>query len=693
MSCGGGKPNFRLLDNYVGWYATDPAHSNLTGFNSVDGISLALVNPGAVDPALVLAYLPPARLARGCGACEWYLITTAPPASRLLRRDACHPDWGPIWSGSCRPEGFVDAVAVAAWRRWIAVADRGANQVRLWAGAGITPMAEIASNQPGPLAFSPRGELLVTSDASLQIALYGPDGLQRGVLKAPLPEKVNRIAVDGQDRVWIVTGAQPDSWKLWRASRCDSAFTLADASELSSAFPPTGIIAASDAGFCFQETGSDGLPLTSCFSWCGRELRAGVVTPPSPPQVQKQGQLLTIPLDSGIPRCVWHRVRIDADIPAGTTLAVAVASMEDLNIANQGDPTRDPNWSAFPTGSPHFSDWTSATPGSLDFLIDQPPGRFILIRIRFTGAGSATPVVRRVRIDFPRVTSLDHLPAVYRETPKAEDFTERFLSLFDASIGDLDSVIERYPALLDPSGVPEQLLPWLGTFFDIGFDATWNADKRRQILLEAPQLYQQRGTPAGMITAIKLIFGITPSIDESSATGMWGALGNGSRKARCQKNVSAASSQRTARLGAVRLFGKTRSRFRLDRSPLGGAPLRSYGNPDQDPFSAGSYRFQILLPPIPGMTKEDRDRLTNLIEAQKPAHTIASVRVGGTGFLVGSWSAVGVDTSLTPLAPPVLGSSGNVRLNRMSILWNGPKGPDRSMVVGENFVVGMRTPA
>jgi phage tail-like protein len=692
MSCGGGKANFRLLDAYVGWDATDPAHSNLTGFDDPAGISLALVNPGAVDPSQILAYLPPARLARGCGACEWYLITPVPPASRLLRRDACHPEWGPIWNGSCRPESFVDAVAVAAWRRWIAVSDHGANEVRIWAGSGATPLAEIPIDQPGPLAFTPRGELLITSASSSQVSRYGPDGIARGMLKAPLPDRVNRIAVDHQDRVWIVTGDQEASWQLWRAGHEDDEFKQATVGDLAIAFPPTGIVAASAAGFCFEETGSDGLAVTSCFSWYGRPLAAGVVSPPSVPQVQTQGQLLTDPIDSGIPRCRWHRVRIDADVPAGTTLSVAVATMEDLSTVSQGDSSRDPNWSAFPAGSPHFSDWTSPAPGSLDFLIDQPPGRYLFFRLRFTGNGSATPVVRRVRIDFPRVTSLEHLPVVYRETPKAEDFTERFLSLFDASIRDLDSIIERYPALLDPSGVPEQMLPWLGSFFDIGFDATWNADKRRQILHDAPKLYRQRGTLAGMQTAIELVFGVTPAIDEASATGMWGALGTkrALKAARCSTSTPPPSLRRSARLGSVRLFGKTRSRFRLDHSPLAGAPLRSYGNPDQDPFVAGSYRFQVLVPPIAKMTKEDRDRLTSLIESQKPAHTVASVRVGGAGFLLGSWSAVEVDTSLTPLAAPILGRDGNVRLNRMSVLWNGPKGPENSTVLGQNFIVGMK---
>ncbi len=686
MSCGAGKPTFRLLDAYVGWDATDPASSNLTGFDDPNGIRLNLVNPGVIDPSQINAYLPPARLARGCGACEWYLIT--PPKCELLRRDACNP-WHPVWNASCHPEAFADAVAIAAWRRWFAISDHGANEVRLWAASGATLVAEIPIDQPGPLAFTPRGQLLITSAKSSRIARFGPDGIARGFLKTPLPDVVNRIAVDSKNTVWIVTGAHPADWKLWKARHDDSQFQPATVDQLSAAFPATEIIAVSDVGFCFQETNNEGLVVPACFSWYARPLAAGEITPPTPAQVQKQGQLLTRPLDSGISRCRWHRVRVDADVTKGTAISIAVATMEDLNVVSQGDPTRDPAWSAFPAGQPHFSDWTNAPAGSLDFLIDQPPGRYLFFRLRLTGDGSATPVVRRVRIDFPRVTSLEHLPAVYRETPKAEYFTERFLSLFDACIEDLDGIIERSPSLLDAGGVPSQLLPWLGTFFDIGFDATWDAAKRRKILDAAPELYRLRGTPAAMTMAIQLVFGVTPTIEEDSPTGMWGQLADSEvlRQARCSQSTPPAWLQRSAQLGSVRLFGKNRSRFRLDHSAIGGAPLRSYGNPDLDPFAAGSYRFRVLIPPIANMTREDRDRLASLIETQKPAHTLASTRIGGAGFVLGSWSAVGIDTSLTPMAKPILGSNGNVRLNRTSVLWNGPEGSCANKVLGRDFVV------
>jgi phage tail-like protein len=418
----------------------------------------------------------------------------------------------------------------------------------------------------------------------------------------------------------------------------------------------------------------------------------------SAPHGRRPGDVVRI---EGVGVAAYNQATVPIkSVPTSTSLtytlaAAGLAASGDGTVAPppQGDSTRDPVWSSFPAGQAHFKDWTGGPAGSLDFVIDQPPGRYLFFRLRFTGNGADTPVVRRVRIDFPRVTSLEQMPAVYRENPKAEDFTERFLALFDASIAATDRVVERYPALLDAAGVPEQLLPWLGSFFDIGFDSTWDADKRRAILQGAPELYRQRGTIAGLQLALKLVFGVSPAIEEIASTGTWGALG--SRKAlqaaRCKASGTQAMLHRNARVGTVRLFSKARSRFRLNSSPLCAAPLRSYGNPDLDPFAAGAYRFRLLLPPLADNSEQQRQRLMSLVEAQKPAHTVASLRVGGAGFILGRWSAVGIDTAFVPPGAPVLGSAGNVRLNRMSILWNGPRGREIATAVGSNSVVGIQT--
>jgi hypothetical protein len=114
------------------------------------------------------------------------------------------------------------------------------------------------------------------------------------------------------------------------------------------------------------------------------------------------------------------------------------------------------------------------------------------LRLRLTGDAQATPVVRRIRLDFPRLTSLEFLPPVYREQPEAEDFTERFLSLFDASIAEIDHAIVRAPALLDANGVPDEVLPWLGSFLDVAFDRAWEPERLRHIIRAAPELYRRR---------------------------------------------------------------------------------------------------------------------------------------------------------------------------------------------------------
>ena len=673
MSCGGGTPTFRLLDAFIGWDAgpKEDSYKNLTGLDDPDGLQLAQVVPDAVDPNTVTPYIPPPRLALGCGPCEWYLATPVPPAPRLLRRNSCPGQWLPVWSPACDPHVLVEPVAIAARGHYVAVADAGTGKVWIWRRGGEQLVAAISRDQPGPIAFAPWGELLVTSKGSMTIVRFDLNGEACGALSATAPEEIERIAVSDDCTIWLMTRASDSSWKLWRAARDDTEFKKASIKNLVKAFTPNGLIATSDLGFCLEERGPDGLPVRHCFSWYGRPINESEIKRPSPPARYTQGQLLTQAIDSGIPRCRWHRVHIEADVPPGTTVAIAVATDETDDPLEQGGQNAEPSWQDFPAGTPHPRDWQLGLNGSLDFLVDQPPGRYLFVRLRLTGDGKATPVVRRIRLDFPRVTSLEFLPPVYREQPEAEDFTERFLALFDASIAELDRAIERAPALFDAEGVPDEVLSWLGSFLDVAVDPAWESERLRAILRAVPELYRRRGTAAGLVQAIQLVFDVEPAIQELAAERNWGGLGD------------------KTPLRAVRLFGRSRARVRLGRSALSTAPLRSFGDPDTDPLTAQSYRFRVLVPPSRLLAAAERGRLERLVASQKPAHTVASIRVGGNGFVIGHWSAVGVDTVFGALPPPVLGT--NIRLRRMSVLWHGSRGPRTGITPGSTAVVGVNT--
>lgn len=651
MSCGCGTATFRLLDAYTGWNLAGPAPPNLEGFDDPAGVRLEPAG-GAdlVDAASVAGRIPPPALAQGCGPCDWYLLTPIPPRpARLLRLNRCTWRFEPLWHGKCAP-GFASPIAITVRGGRLAISDPGAGTVAVWTANGNRHLFTAAIGGCGPVALSPCGDLLVASPNA--ILRFGRGGAPRHPL--PLPGAIDRLAADSLCNVWAVTRKQ-DGLQLWRAKRGEDAFQEVTLADLNQAFPFLGINGAAEFGFCIAGRDLQGLPVSHCYSWYGRSLAADRIGGAPPLALETSGVFTTAPIDSGLPRCEWHRVQLDADVPTGAGLAVEVTTVED------------------PAVPPHPGDWQTAPAGASDFLIDQPPGRYLLARLTFTGNGTVTPVVRRVRLDLPRATSLDLLPAVYRENPVAEDFTARFLSLFDASIAELDRAIERYPALLDPAGVPAEVLPWLGKFLDIAADPAWDEAHRRSIIQAAPALYRLRGTVAGMRMAISLVFDLSGSqvaIDELPADRAWGALGY------------------NAQVGSVRLFGKAKARFILGASPLGGAPIRSFGNPELDPLYAEAYRFRISVPPLGAGVDVDQARLRALIEAQKPAHTIALIRVGGKGFVAGSRSTVGVDTVLASLPPVVLGQT---RLARQNVLPPGARGCSRGISAGQWTAGGDQT--
>ncbi len=712
MSCGGEMQKFRLLDGLVGW---DIAHcEKLTGlaFDDVSGLRLAQTRPDGsyapcheLDPfvsaADVLPYIPPGRLAHGCGRCDWFLVHE----EKLLRHDCCAPVWRPVWNRKCDQQLLQNGVAVAARDGRVAVADAKAHRIWIWDNNGERLIAAIDTDDlsgipdckpcvqpnsissPGPVAFTAWHELLAVDLKTNSIFRFGFAGELYGKLSTALPSKdvsgnIQRLAVARDCSIWIVSGVDELSVQLWRATRDDSMFRRATIAELAKAFEPTGLTAANEKdGFCLGECGPEGFPISVCFRWDGCPAPKAIENPPAPGR-QIQGQLLTAAIDSGIPRCRWHRVQLEADVPAGTSLEIAVATNEaPSKIAPPSrDEFREPGWEKFEAGVPHHLDWQVAPAGSIEFLIDQPPGRVLYLRLRLRGNGFATPVVNRIRLDFPRVTSLDLLPPVYCDNPQAEDFTERFLSLFDTQIADLDRAIERSPALLDPAGVPDDVLPWLGGFLDLVFDPAWSPELRRKILQALPELYRRRGTLSGLVDTIKLVFdNINPEVQELAAERNWGAVAANTDRTQLRNSIQ---------LGSSRLFGKSRARFRLNTSALSTAPIRSYGNPDHDPLLAQAFRLRVLVPPLNSLLT--RQKVEQLIASQKPAHTVSTIHFGGEGFIIGNRSALGIDSLIAPLPKPVLGASGNIRLSRMTVLWHGPNGTPRGLRLGETSIVGMR---
>lgn len=399
---------------------------------------------------------------------------------------------------------------------------------------------------------------------------------------------------------------------------------------------PDGV-AAGPNGFSIPDRGT--------FDWQGHriaaaDLEAGTIG------VQRRGQFLSAALDSGIPGCSWHRIRADADLPEGTSLDIAFATTD--GPAQGRTPATSPAgpWSEFPAGDPHPADWAPVLAGARDSTLGAPPGRYGYLRIRLTGTAAATPSVYQVRLDLPRSTSLARLPAAYSEDPEARDFTERFLSIFDAELEEIDEVLARRSALVDAGALPDDALGWLAGLLGTGFETEMPVTNRRAVLRAAPDMFTRRGTPQGLAEILQVALGVASSVEEMGPARPWGAVGH-------------------AYLGSARLFSRSVTRVRLGTSRLGVARVEGRGNPDEDALLSGAHRIKVHVP-----AGTDTSLVSRVVRSQIPAHIVFKVEAATAGF-VATTLRLGIDTILTAPAPAVIG---DVALGRRGVVPAGRAG-------------------
>jgi phage tail-like protein len=103
------------------------------------------------------------------------------------------------------------------------------------------------------------------------------------------------------------------------------------------------------------------------------------------------------------------------------------------------------------------------------------------------------------------------LPALYQE----DDFTQRFVSGFDAVLAPIFAALDNFPAYLDPWLAPEDFLEWLGSWFGIVLDESWSPARRRALVSRAFEFYRMRGTASGLKEQVEVLTGGTVDLHET----------------------------------------------------------------------------------------------------------------------------------------------------------------------------------
>lgn len=219
------------------------------------------------------------------------------------------------------------------------------------------------------------------------------------------------------------------------------------------------------------------------------------------------GTLSTAAADGREPGCRWHRIVIDGTIPTGTSLRVETRAGDDVEDLGSLP------WRTEPTPYLRNAGAAGGTEGlgTWETLIQSSDGRYCQLRLTLEGGGRTSPRINALRLVRPRFSYLhQYLPQVFAEQDASTRFLERYLANPEGILTRLEGRIADADLLFDPRSVPPQHLGWLAGWLGVHFDAGLNARRRRLFLRHATRLFAMRGTPAGIVLALRLVLDQCP---------------------------------------------------------------------------------------------------------------------------------------------------------------------------------------
>jgi phage tail-like protein len=241
------------------------------------------------------------------------------------------------------------------------------------------------------------------------------------------------------------------------------------------------------------------------------------LVPQRRPRFLSQARLFTpVELfDSGEHDCVWHRLMLDGCISSECSVEIWSRAHNDPAKLRVGGWQREPRLYPRATGSElPFVKEPAGDHQTWELLFQRAKGRFLQLQIRVVGSGRSTPRLKGLRAYAPRFSYLQkYLPAVYREDEASARFLERFLGNVEGQFTALEDKIASAEVLFDPQTTPPEALEWLANWLGVILDPAWDVSRRRLFLRHAMQFFSRRGTPPGLITALRLAFDTAP--DES----------------------------------------------------------------------------------------------------------------------------------------------------------------------------------
>jgi phage tail-like protein len=126
---------------------------------------------------------------------------------------------------------------------------------------------------------------------------------------------------------------------------------------------------------------------------------------------------------------------------------------------------------------------------------------YALAEARLLDINMETITAESVRVAvLSRGKYLEFLPELYG----SDDFTSRFLMLFESFWKPINQQIDQIENYFDPDLTPPDFIPWLSSWIGLPVDSTLPVKRMRKLLNNAMYLFQRRGTLQALKTTLKI---------------------------------------------------------------------------------------------------------------------------------------------------------------------------------------------
>lgn len=630
---------------------------------------------------------PPAHVAVA-GTGEVWLLE--PRQARLLRFDPCACGFAetPCFGGpGARPGQLQRPGGIAAAAGRLFVCDPGNQRVQVV----LTPQMVVSAVWAAPMEWEPTGVAVddrfrvhVVDPRNGMVHHFGWSGRHLGSTRGVGASRHVAVGLDGALYV-----AGPAAAYRVEGDRVTP--LTGPAEELGTTLPATPFEVSADGsmrlGPLCQPAGEQ---------WFG--VHGQPVPAPVPPaQLHERSDVVVLgPLDSRIDGCVWHRVVLVGDVPAGCGFTMDTCTAQVPLSADEVTGLPEAAWETRLT-------CTALGPDGWDGLVRSPGGRYLWVRLGLFGNGTTTPRLDRAVVEFPRISLRRFLPAVYGAEPTSADFTDRLLAIFDRSLRDLETRVDELPALLDPRATAH--LDWLASWVGILPDHRLPESRRRELVSDAAHLLDLRGTVAGLRRLLVVALGMDRTEGWRSEAGRCAPCPEPRQacppvpveRARWEPPPLVLEHFRLRRwfeAGASTLGDRTLlwgrsivARSQLGESArVGATALKGTQDPARDPFHVHAHTFTVFVPAAAGRTPERRRALERLVAWGSPAQTQGRVEYVAARLRIGVQSSIGLDTVVARLPSGV--TLGTTELGPASVLGGDARSSVDRSAVGTTAVLG-----